>query len=128
MDSAGFKTPVEDRYLEDYVPGSVHEFGRITVEEDEIIAFGRQIDPQIFHTDPEDAKSTIYGGLIASTVMRRHGAAKTPLKRGVSHETISLGSDMRLDPKRLCNVTHDQVRRQADHCTQARFSHARDHS
>ena len=63
---AGFKTPVEDRYFEDYVPGSVHEFGSITVKEEDIIAFGRQFDPQVFHTDPEGAKSTIYGGLIAS--------------------------------------------------------------
>jgi acyl dehydratase len=66
MDSAGFKTPVEDRYFEDYVPGSVHEFGRITIEEDSIVVFGKQFDPQLFHTDPEGAKSTIYGGLIAS--------------------------------------------------------------
>jgi acyl dehydratase len=66
MDSAGFKTPVEDRYFEDYVPGSVHEFGMITVDEDGIVAFGKQFDPQIFHTDPEGAKSTIYGSLIAS--------------------------------------------------------------
>jgi hypothetical protein len=28
---AGFKTPVGDRYFEDYVTGSVHEFGRITI-------------------------------------------------------------------------------------------------
>jgi len=63
---AGFKTPVEDRYFEDYVPGSVHEFGSIKVEEEDIVAFGRQFDPQVFHTDPEGAKSTIYGGLIAS--------------------------------------------------------------
>jgi len=66
MDKAGFKTSVEDRYFEDYVPGSVHEFGRITIEEDGIVAFGKQFDPQLFHTKPEDAKSTIYGGLIAS--------------------------------------------------------------
>ena len=66
MDSTGFKTSVEDRYFEDYVPGSVHEFGMITIEEEGIIAFGKQFDPQIFHTDPEGAKSTIYGGLIAS--------------------------------------------------------------
>jgi acyl dehydratase len=66
MDSTGFKTPVEDRYFEDYVPGSVHEFGMITIQEEGIIAFGKQFDPQIFHTDPEGAKSTIYGGLIAS--------------------------------------------------------------
>jgi acyl dehydratase len=66
MNTAGFKTPVEDRYFEDYVPGSVHEFGRITVEEEGIVSFGNQFDPQLFHTDPERAKSTIYGGLIAS--------------------------------------------------------------
>lgn len=62
----GFKTQVEDRYFEDYVPGSVHEFGLITMTEEEIVAFGKQFDPQIFHVDPEGAKSTIYGGLIAS--------------------------------------------------------------
>jgi acyl dehydratase len=66
MDKTGFKTPVEDRYFEDYVPGSVHEFGSIKVEEEDIVAFGGQFDPQVFHTDPEGAKSTIYGGLIAS--------------------------------------------------------------
>ena len=43
-----------------------HEFGRITIEEDSIVVFGKQFDPQLFHTDPEGAKSTIYGGLIAS--------------------------------------------------------------
>jgi acyl dehydratase len=62
----GFKTPVGDRYFEDYVPGSVHEFGSIVVEEKDIVFFGRQFDPQVFHTDSEGAKLTIYGGLIAS--------------------------------------------------------------
>lgn len=62
----GFNTPVEDRYFEDYATGSVHEFGRITVDAESIVAFGKQFDPQLFHTDPEGAKSTIYGGLIAS--------------------------------------------------------------
>ena len=66
MDPFGFETPVEDRYFEDYEPGSVHEFGMITIEEEGIVAFGKQFDPQIFHTDPAGAKSTIYGGLIAS--------------------------------------------------------------
>lgn len=51
MDKAGFKTPVEDRYLEDYVPGSVHELGRITIDEKSIVAFGKQFDPQLFYTD-----------------------------------------------------------------------------
>jgi acyl dehydratase len=66
MNSAGFRTPVEDRYFEDYEPGFVHEFGLITIDEEGIVAFAKQFDPQLFHTDPEGAKSTIYGGLIAS--------------------------------------------------------------
>ena len=66
MKSSEFSEPVQRRYFEDYVVGTIHEFGRITVEEDEIIAFGRRFDPQVFHTDPEAAKSTIYTGLIAS--------------------------------------------------------------
>jgi hypothetical protein len=28
----GFTRPPQDRYFEDYVPGSVHEFGAITVD------------------------------------------------------------------------------------------------
>ncbi len=66
MEYSGFAVPSEDRYWEDYVTGSVHEFGSIAVEEQEVVAFGRRYDPHVFHTDPEGAKQTIYGGLIAS--------------------------------------------------------------
>lgn len=66
MNDETFTTPIEDRCIEDYVVGSVSEFGSITVEEAEIIDFARRFDPQAFHTDPEAAKSSIYGGLIAS--------------------------------------------------------------
>jgi acyl dehydratase len=61
-----FTTPIGDRYFEDYVPGSIHEFGSIAAEEDEMIAFARRFDPQPFHTDPVAAKQSIFGGLIAS--------------------------------------------------------------
>ena len=61
-----FKTPIEDRYFEDYVSGDVHEFGSIVAEEAEMIAFARRFDPQPFHTDPVAAKQSIFGGLIAS--------------------------------------------------------------
>jgi acyl dehydratase len=61
-----FLTPIEDRYFEDYVPGSVHEFGSIAVEEAEMIDFARRFDPQPFHTDPVAAKQSVFGGLIAS--------------------------------------------------------------
>ncbi len=58
--------PIENRYFEDYVAGSGHEFGSIMVEEKEIIAFAKRFDPQVLHTDPDGAKDTVYGGLIAS--------------------------------------------------------------
>ncbi len=61
-----FTTPIQDRYFEDYVPGDVHEFGSIAVEEDEMIGFARRFDPKPFHTDPVAAKQSIFGGLIAS--------------------------------------------------------------
>lgn len=66
MNNSTFTVPVEERYFEDYVAGSVHEFGSIAVEQDEVISFAQRFDPQVFHTDPELAKSTIFGGLIAS--------------------------------------------------------------
>ena len=66
MNRSNFKVPVAQRYLEDYEPGSIHEFGEITVEETEIIEFGRRFDPQVFHTIPQAAAHTVYGGLIAS--------------------------------------------------------------
>ena len=61
-----FAKPLEDRYFEDYLPGAVHEFGAITVDEDDIIEFARRFDPQPFHIDPEAAKESVFEGLIAS--------------------------------------------------------------
>ena len=61
-----FTVPAEDRYFEDYVAGSTHEYGSILVEQEEIISFAERFDPQVFHTDPKGAKKTIFAGLIAS--------------------------------------------------------------
>lgn len=61
-----FTVPIDNRYFEDYLAGSVHEFGPIAVEEAEVIAFARRFDPQPFHLDPEAAQQTMFGGLIAS--------------------------------------------------------------
>lgn len=47
-------------------PGSIHEYGSIAVVQEDIVAFAKDFDPQHFHTDPEAAKQTIFGGLIAS--------------------------------------------------------------
>src|SRR5262245_50139364 len=61
-----FAVPPENRYFEDYPPGHIYEFGSITVSEGEIIEFARQFDPQYFHTDPEKANASRFGGLVAS--------------------------------------------------------------
>jgi acyl dehydratase len=61
-----FNPPIEDRYFEDYIPGSVFEFGSIIVEEKDILDFARKFDPQSFHLDREKAAKSPFGGLIAS--------------------------------------------------------------
>jgi acyl dehydratase len=56
----------EDQYFEDYIPGTVFEYGEIRVEESEILDFARRFDPQDMHVDPEKAARGRFGGLIAS--------------------------------------------------------------
>lgn len=54
------------RWFEDYVPGTVHTLGTVTVDQAEVVEFARRYDPQPFHTDPEKAAGTPFGGIIAS--------------------------------------------------------------
>jgi acyl dehydratase len=61
-----FAAPIDDRYLEDYVPGAVYEYGYVTVTEAEILDFARKFDPQPMHVDLEFAAHGPFGGLIAS--------------------------------------------------------------
>jgi acyl dehydratase len=53
-------------YFEDFEPGQVLDLGSRSVTEDDIVAFARQWDPQPFHVDPEAARDSVFGGLIAS--------------------------------------------------------------
>jgi acyl dehydratase len=61
-----FSVAPDQRYFEDYTAGHVYELGTVTVSEAEIIDFARQFDPQYFHIDPEKARSSRFGGIIAS--------------------------------------------------------------
>ena len=54
------------RYLEDLAPGQRYRSGARTVTLAEIQAFAREFDPQPFHLDPEAAKYTVFGELVAS--------------------------------------------------------------
>ena len=53
-------------FFEDFTPGDVIELGTYEMTEAEIIDFGRRFDPQYFHTDPQAALDSPFGGLIAS--------------------------------------------------------------
>ncbi|MFO0945539.1 MAG: MaoC family dehydratase [Planctomycetota bacterium] len=53
-------------YLEDLEIGQQFTSDRHRIDQDQILAFADQFDPQPFHTDPEAAKSTFFQGLAAS--------------------------------------------------------------
>ena len=53
-------------YFEDFNPGQRFHTGERTLSEQDIIQFAGQWDRQFFHLDAEAAKSSIFGGLIAS--------------------------------------------------------------
>jgi len=65
---ADIPAPIGDRWFEDYVPGSVFEFGHVSLSERKIVAFARDYDPQSIHTDPAWSATGPFGGLIASGV------------------------------------------------------------
>lgn len=58
--------PLRERWFEDYAEGEVFEFGDRLVTQDEIIAFAERYDPQPFHTDPQAARASSFGTLVAS--------------------------------------------------------------
>lgn len=53
-------------YWEDFVPGSVREFGAMPVTREAVIDFARQFDPQPFHLDDAAAEASLFGRLSAS--------------------------------------------------------------
>lgn len=53
-------------YFEDFTVGRVFDSGTRRLSEADILGFAREYDPQYFHVDPEAAKTSIFGALIAS--------------------------------------------------------------
>jgi len=53
-------------YFEDFDTGQVMTSSTYTMTEEEIIAFAKEYDPQVFHTDPTAAKETFFGQHVAS--------------------------------------------------------------
>jgi acyl dehydratase len=67
------------------------------VTQAELIEFASRYDPQYFHADPEAAKASIFGELIASGI---HGAA---IWRALDHEISG-------DVHWICGIAWEEVR------------------
>jgi acyl dehydratase len=78
-------------YFEDFAPGRRFTTATLTLTASDIVEFARRFDPQIFHLDPEAARSTVYGGLIASGIQTIALTFKLFLDTGAI-ATSSLGS------------------------------------
>lgn len=78
-------------FFDDLPVGYAFETGSRGLTEAEILDFARQWDRQPFHTDPEAAKESDYGGLIASGFQTMMIAFDLVLEQGVWNEA-SMGS------------------------------------
>jgi acyl dehydratase len=78
-------------YFEDFKPGDRFESAPLTVSEPLIVEFARYYDAQVFHLDPDAAKASVYGGLIASGLQTIALTFKLFLETGAI-ATCSLGS------------------------------------
>jgi acyl dehydratase len=54
------------RWFEDIAINEPYPLGSHTFSEAEILAFGREYDPQYFHVDPAGAAHSHFGGIVAS--------------------------------------------------------------
>jgi acyl dehydratase len=80
------------KYFEDVRVGESDTLGSHTVTAEEIIAFAKKYDPQPFHTDPEAARATIFGGLIASGWHTCAIMMRLSVEAARRHRTVTTGS------------------------------------
>lgn len=85
------------RYWEDIEIGETTRSRAMTVDADDMVAFATRYDPQFFHADPDAAKSSLFGGLIAS------GIYTAALWRVLDHEENGAIAW-------VCGVQWDEVR------------------
>src|SRR5262249_29275808 len=60
------RVAVQQLHWEDFIPGSVAEYGPRLITREEIIAFATEFDPQPMHLDEAAAAQSMLGGLAAS--------------------------------------------------------------
>lgn len=91
-------------FWEDFKTGEAHVMGSHTFTAEEIISFAKQFDPQPIHVDPEAAKASFFGGLIASgwhtCAVGMRFAVDTYINAGVSLGSPGLDNIRWLKPVR----------------------------
>ena len=78
-------------YFDDFKVGDRFESASMTITQELILEYARFYDPQPFHTDPDAARASIYGGLIASGLQTIGLTFKLFFETGVL-SACSLGS------------------------------------
>ncbi|WP_136162174.1 MaoC/PaaZ C-terminal domain-containing protein [Sphingomonas flavalba] len=97
MAETPFAAATPHRCFEDLSVGEYRASREKRVTRDEILAFARTYDPQWFHADPERAKQSVFGELVAS------GIHVLALWRQLDHE---INSDIDF----VCGVGWDELR------------------
>jgi acyl dehydratase len=88
-------------YFDDLQVGQRFRSGSHALDEAQIRAFARKFDPQPFHLDDEVAKTTMFGGLVASgwhtasITMRLLVEGGTPIAAIIGAGARSVGLDRR---------------------------------
>jgi len=85
------------RYFEDLSVGEVRESAPRAVSREELLEFARRYDPQWFHVDPEAARHSIFGEVVAS------GIHTMALWRQLDHE---ISRDIRW----ICGIAWHEAR------------------
>lgn len=89
--------PHPGRYYDDILIGDIRESGPRTVTRDEMIEFASRYDPQYFHADPEGAKQSVFGEIIAS------GIFTAAIWRALDHQISG-------DIHWICGIAWEEVR------------------
>ena len=79
------------QYFEDFTEGRAIALGSRQITVEEIIDFARQYDPQSFHVDVDVARSSAFGGIIASGI-HTLGFYMRHFVDGLLNDSVSLGS------------------------------------
>jgi acyl dehydratase len=106
---------VEKLYFEDIYPGQKFSTQSALVTEAEIKEFAQKFDPQPFHLDDDNAKTTLFGGLAASgwhtaaITMRLNVTSGPPIAGGIIGSSGEINWPMPTRPGDVLHVESEVI-------------------